>query len=43
MMKLNTTPGPAILRATIPATKYMPVPQHDPTPRDVKSKVVKHF
>lgn len=43
MMKLNTTPGPAICLATIPATKYMPVPQHDPTPSDVRSKVVKHF
>lgn len=29
--------------ATIPATKYMPVPQHDPTPSDVKSNVVRHF
>lgn len=43
MMKLNTTPGPAICLATIPATKYMPVPQHDPTPSDVRSNVVKHF
>lgn len=41
--KLSTTPGPAIVFATMPATKYMPVPQHDPTPNDVKSNVVKHF
>lgn len=41
--KLNITPGPAILLATIPATKYIPVPQHDPTPSDVRSSVVKHF
>ncbi len=41
--KLSITPGPAILYATIPATKYIPVPQHDPTPRDVRSSVVKHF
>jgi hypothetical protein len=43
MIKLNTTPGPAIFLATMPATRYIPVPQHDPTPNDVKSKVVKHF
>ena len=43
MMKLNTTPGPAIFLATIPATRYMPVPQHEPTPSDVKSSVVRHF
>lgn len=41
--KLSITPGPAIVLATIPATKYIPVPQHDPTPSDVKSSVVKHF
>lgn len=41
--KLRTTPGPAIVFATMPATRYMPVPQHDPTPNDVKSNVVKHF
>lgn len=41
--KLSTTPGPAIFLATMPATKYIPVPQHDPTPNDVKSSVVKHF
>jgi hypothetical protein len=43
IMKLKTTPGPAICLATIPATKYIPVPQHDPTPSDVRSNVVKHF
>jgi len=43
MMKLKTTPGPAMLRATIPATRYIPVPQHDPTPKLVKSSVVRHF
>lgn len=43
MMKLKTTPGPAMFLATIPATKYIPVPQHDPTPNEVKSSVVKHF
>lgn len=41
--KLSITPGPAIVLATIPATKYIPVPQHDPTPNDVRSNVVKHF
>lgn len=41
--KLNTTPGPATFLATIPATKYMPVPQHEPTPKDVRSRVVRHF
>lgn len=41
--KLRTTPGPAIFLATIPATRYIPVPQHDPTPSDVKSNVVRHF
>lgn len=43
MIKLRTTPGPAIVLATIPATRYIPVPQHEPTPNDVKSNVVKHF
>lgn len=43
IMKLKITPGPAMLRATIPATRYIPVPQHEPTPNDVKSKVVRHF
>lgn len=43
IMKLNTTPGPAIFLATMPATRYIPVPQHDPTPKEVKSSVVKHF
>lgn len=37
------TPGPATLCATRPATKYIPVPTQDPTPRDVKSRVVKHL
>lgn len=41
--KLSTTPGPAMLLATIPATKYIPVPQQEPTPNDVRSNVVKHF
>uniref|UniRef100_A0A182FZ38 Uncharacterized protein n=1 Tax=Anopheles albimanus TaxID=7167 RepID=A0A182FZ38_ANOAL len=43
MKKLSTTPGPAMLRATIPATRYIPVPQHDPTPSEVRSSVVRHF
>jgi hypothetical protein len=43
MIKLNTTPGPAMFLATMPATRYIPVPQQDPTPSDVRSKVVKHF
>lgn len=43
IMKLKITPGPAIFRATIPATRYMPVPQHEPTPNDVRSSVVRHF
>lgn len=41
--KLITTPGPATFFATIPATKYIPVPTQLPTPSDVKSIVVKHF
>lgn len=41
--KLRTTPGPAIVLATIPATRYIPVPQHEPTPNDVRSSVVRHF
>lgn len=43
IIKLKITPGPAIFLATMPATKYIPVPQHEPTPSDVKSSVVKHF
>lgn len=43
IIKLITTPGPAIFLATIPATKYIPVPTQLPTPNDVKSKVVRHF
>lgn len=41
--KLRTTPGPAIVLATMPATRYIPVPQHEPTPSDVRSNVVRHF
>lgn len=37
------TPGPAMFFATIPATKYMPVPQQEPIPNEVKSIVVRHF
>lgn len=43
IIKLKITPGPAIFLATMPATKYIPVPQQEPTPSDVKSSVVKHF
>lgn len=43
MMKLMTAPGPAYFLATIPATRYIPVPTQLPTPRDVKSNVVRHF
>jgi hypothetical protein len=43
MIKLMTTPGPATFFATIPATRYIPVPTQLPTPRDVRSNVVKHF
>lgn len=43
MMKLKITPGPAIFLATMPATRYIPVPQQEPTPSEVKSNVVKHF
>ena len=43
IMNEMTTPGPATFRATIPATKYIPVPTQDPTPRDVRSRVVRHF
>lgn len=43
IIKLKITPGPAMFLATMPATRYMPVPQQDPTPSDVKSSVVKHF
>lgn len=42
MIKLKITPGPAKLLATIPVTKYIPVPTHEPTPKDVKSRVVRH-
>ena len=43
IIKLKITPGPATFLATIPATKYIPVPQHEPTPSDVRSNVVRHF
>lgn len=43
MIKLMITPGPARFFATIPATRYIPVPQHEPTPSDVKSSVLRHF
>ena len=43
IMNEMTTPGPATFRATIPATRYIPVPTQDPTPRDVRSRVVRHF
>jgi hypothetical protein len=43
IMKLKTTPGPAIFLATIPQTRYIPVPQHDPTPNEVRSIVFRHF
>ena len=38
-----TTPGPARRLAMRPATTYIPVPLHDPTPREVKSHVVSSF
>lgn len=43
IQKLRMTPGPAMFFATIPATKYMPVPQQEPIPSEVKSIVVRHF
>lgn len=43
IMKLMVTPGPAIFLATMPATRYMPVPQQEPTPSEVKSNVSRHF
>lgn len=43
IMNEMTTPGPATLRATIPATRYIPVPTQEPTPKDVRSRVVRHF
>lgn len=43
IMKLMTTPGPATFFATIPATTYIPVPTQLPTPREVRSNVVRHF
>ena len=38
--KDKITLGPATLWATIPATRYMPVPTQLPTPSDVRSRVV---
>lgn len=43
MIKLKITPGPATFLATIPATKYIPVPTQLPMPKEVRSKVVRHF
>jgi len=43
MMKEMITPGPATFLATIPATKYIPVPTQLPTPNDVRSNVSRHF
>lgn len=43
IIKLITTPGPATVFATMPATKYIPVPTQLPTPSDVRSNVVRHF
>lgn len=37
------TAGPANLLATSPVTTYMPVPRQEPTPREVKSMVFRHF
>ena len=42
IMNEKITPGPATFLATSPATTYIPVPQQLPTPRDTKSKVVRH-
>lgn len=43
IIKLIITPGPAIFWATMPATRYMPVPQQDPMPSEVRSSVLRHF
>ena len=43
MMNEMTTPGPASRFAIRPATTYMPVPLHEPTPNDTKSRVVSSF
>lgn len=43
MMNEITTPGPANRLAIRPATTYIPVPLHDPTPRDTRSLVVSSF
>lgn len=41
MMKETMTPGPAISLATRPDTTYMPVPTQLPTPREMRSRVVR--
>lgn len=41
MMKETMTPGPAISLATKPDTTYMPVPTQLPTPREMRSRVVR--
>ena len=41
--KETTTPGPASSLAMSPATTYIPVPLHEPTPSDVKSNVFNNF
>ena len=33
----NNTAGPAMVLATIPATKYIPVPTDEPTPSEIRS------
>lgn len=43
IIKLIITPGPAIFWATMPATRYMPVPQQEPMPKEVRSRVLRHF
>lgn len=43
IIKDKITPGPATFLATMPATKYMPVPTQLPTPSEVRSNVVRHF
>lgn len=41
MMKDTMTPGPAISLATRPDTTYIPVPTQLPTPREMRSSVVR--
>jgi len=43
MINDSMTPGPAISFATIPETTYIPVPPQLPTPREARSRVVKHL